>query len=194
MRWFRNKQGEAERELLTIDGELQGGPVALTHADCASLPRADQIEAVDDYAADERGRGVRLHALFVLARPAPEALYLDVRTRSGSGFALFSSEVRELGILVYALDGWPLPESAGGPFRLVLPGFHDERRSIAHVTRLTFALQPVPDARVRRFARPGVRNSSAALYPPAQIAPDPGQPRSGVVPPPTMADDADARG
>jgi 2-dehydropantoate 2-reductase len=42
----------------------------------------------------------------------------------------------DFGILIYELDGTPLPEQKGGPFRLIAPGLGDLCANVKGVNRI----------------------------------------------------------
>ena len=133
---------------LLVTGELSAGELRLSFEDCRAFRDDEQIPDVGAYAHGIRGKGVRLAAILDLARVHPSALFLNIRNRSGTFAAvLFRAEVAELGIVVYELDGAPIPSELGGPFRFVLPGFHDEARDVADVACLELSRRPGLDTR-----------------------------------------------
>src|SRR5205085_12704626 len=60
----------------------------------------------------------------------PEAILVNVRSRSGFVGTLWRREIEPLAIVAYARDGRPLPPELGGPFRLIVPGLRDEARDV----------------------------------------------------------------
>jgi len=56
-------------------------------------------------------------------------------------------QATEYGVLISELDGQPLPESKGGPFRLVTPGLGDLCAHVKGVTRIELTKGPGKDTR-----------------------------------------------
>ena len=55
-------------------------------------------------------------------------------------------------MLVYEIDGQPLPESKGGPFRLVAPGLGDLCANVKGGARIELTKGPGKDTRPSRKA------------------------------------------
>ena len=49
--------------------------------------------------------------------------------------------VREQGLLIYGLEGQPLPVSYGGPLRLIIPGHDDRCANVKGVARVEIVLK-----------------------------------------------------
>jgi DMSO/TMAO reductase YedYZ molybdopterin-dependent catalytic subunit len=148
-----NRRRAARRLALTqgrllVTGRIVGDDISFSPDDCRSLPTEHQIADVGAYASGVRGHGVRLQAIIDRARVYPATMYLNVRDRSGKFAAsLFRRDVEQLAIVVYACEGASLAREQGGPFRLVLPGYHDECRDIPDVAWLAFSDDPGKDTR-----------------------------------------------
>ncbi len=56
-------------------------------------------------------------------------------------------QATEHGILIYQLEGGPIPEPKGGPFRLVTPGLGDLCAHVKGVTRIELTKGPGKDTR-----------------------------------------------
>jgi len=61
--------------------------------------------------------------------------------------SLHLKEASESGILIYKLDGRPLPREEGGPFRLVTPSLGDWGASVKGLARIEFTVGPGKDTR-----------------------------------------------
>jgi 2-dehydropantoate 2-reductase len=61
--------------------------------------------------------------------------------------SLHLKEAAESGILVYKLDGRPLRQQDGGPFRLITPSLGDWCASVKGVTRIEYTVGPGKDTR-----------------------------------------------
>src|SRR5919106_108212 len=59
-----------------------------------------------------------------LADPTPSATYLTLHASADDFHASVPLDtVRQRGLLIYEVDGQPVPLSAGGPFRFYIPDF-----------------------------------------------------------------------
>jgi hypothetical protein len=106
------------------------------------------VSEVAAYAGGAHGRGVRLAAIVACAQVRPWALYLNLETRDEAfAAAVFRKDVEELAIIVYAIGDEVIPRELGGPFRLVIPGYHDECRDLSDVARLEFSRDAGRDTR-----------------------------------------------
>jgi DMSO/TMAO reductase YedYZ molybdopterin-dependent catalytic subunit len=169
---------------LRIEGDLEHGQVALGFDDLAALPAEHQVPDVGVFASGVRGAGVRLAAVIERAAPRPAARYANLSANEGRYRAsLFRAVIAELAIVVYARDGRPIAREEGGPFRLVLPGFHDERRDIGALERIAFEREPGPDERRDPLLEGELPPIAGAFYPPELVEPETSRPRTWIVPP-----------
>ena len=84
-----------------------------------------------------QGQGIRLKALLDVPALAINADHVTVHSGDGKYSACLTlAQALEWGFLVYELDGEPLPESKGGPFRLVTPGLGDLCANVKGVERI----------------------------------------------------------
>jgi DMSO/TMAO reductase YedYZ molybdopterin-dependent catalytic subunit len=106
---------------LSIDGEVEQ-VLALSAGDLAGIDAAFQVPDVSRLAPKRQGRAVRLAGLLALARPKAAANYLTLHSSTDDFHASVPLEsVRDQGLLIYEVDGRPLPVSTGGPFRFYIP-------------------------------------------------------------------------
>jgi DMSO/TMAO reductase YedYZ molybdopterin-dependent catalytic subunit len=131
-----------------VRGKIGAPPFRLTHADCQAFPPDAQVPDVGALAPGKRGRGVKLSAILARARPAAEARFLDIAS-ADPAFAISVplAEVLEHAVVVYALDGAPLPSEKGGPFRLIVPGHADECVNVKALAALELAPRRGRDTR-----------------------------------------------
>ncbi|MBR9801881.1 MAG: molybdopterin-dependent oxidoreductase [Rubinisphaera brasiliensis] len=101
-----------------------GQSALFDHAALCAFPADCQIEDVSRLFPRRKGRGLKLACLIDSLLPAGEAIE-EVTLRSSAddfekriAYDLIAGQA----VLVYELNGQPLPESAGGPFRLLVPG------------------------------------------------------------------------
>jgi DMSO/TMAO reductase YedYZ molybdopterin-dependent catalytic subunit len=139
---------------LTIDGDVHS-PATLSFDDLAALDPAQQIADVSRLDAKRKGDAVKLSALLARVKPKPSARYLTLHASKDDFHASIPlGAVRDRAVLIYRLDGRPLPESAGGPIRFFIPDFAachtaeiDECANVKFVDRLEFSAQPGRDNR-----------------------------------------------
>ncbi|HUY93035.1 MAG TPA: molybdopterin-dependent oxidoreductase [Pirellulales bacterium] len=113
----------SDSTLLRIDGDVER-TLALSFADLAAVDARRQIDDVSRSDPKRRGGAVQLSALLELAGVRPSARYITLHASSDDFHASLPLDaVRERAIVIYRLDGGPLPVSAGGPVRFFIPDF-----------------------------------------------------------------------
>lgn len=122
-------------------------PVSLDRTAIAALPQEHQLE-VSTVMPGMQGRGIRLKGLLDIPALAIEADHVAFHASDGKYSACLTlQQAREHGVLVYELDGAPLPETKGGPFRLVTPGLGDLCANVKGVGRIEITKGPGRDTR-----------------------------------------------
>ncbi len=112
-----------EQTQLRISGDV-ARPVTLSLADLYDLPSAHQVPDVRTLVANRPGTAVRLAGLLELVQPAADVKYLTLHAAADDFHASIPlDQVREKGLLIYALDGEPLSPAKGGPFRFFIPDY-----------------------------------------------------------------------
>jgi 2-dehydropantoate 2-reductase len=140
----REKSGPG---VLRIDGAVIQ-PVALDRAALAQLPAEHHVPDVGAVAPGMKGQGVRVRGLLDLPAAAISADHVTFHSQDGRFAAsLTMQQARDYGILIYELDGEPLPEQKGGPFRLVAPGLGDLCANVKGVVRIELTTGPGKDTR-----------------------------------------------
>jgi len=108
---------------LRITGEVFN-PATLSQADLAALPAAHQVLDVTKLVANRPGTAIRLAGLLEFVQPAGDVKWLTLHAAKDDFHASIPLEqVREKGLLIYALDGQPLSPAKGGPFRFFIPDY-----------------------------------------------------------------------
>jgi len=108
---------------LAVAGEVDA-PIALTFADFAALPAEFQIVDVSRLDPKRKGDAVRLDGLLHRVGARASAAWLTLHaSRDDFHASIPLDAVRERAIVIYRVDGEPLPASAGGPFRFYVPNF-----------------------------------------------------------------------
>jgi 2-dehydropantoate 2-reductase len=122
-------------------------PVSFDRAAIAALPEEHQLD-VSTLMAGMKGRGIRLKGLLDVPTLAIEADHVVFHASDGTYSACLTLEqVRDHGVLIYELDGVPLPDTKGGPFRLITPGLGDLCANVKGVARIEITKGPGRDTR-----------------------------------------------
>ncbi|MEZ6184935.1 MAG: molybdopterin-dependent oxidoreductase [Planctomycetota bacterium] len=124
------KKAEPDRVQL---GGLVAAPRALTFFELSTIPMTQQVPDVRARVPGREGRAVQLGALLDMAQPQAGATHVQVSTADGSFTSSVSLEEARRGLLVYAVDGGPLPAERGGPFRLLIPEGSDRCANVKAV-------------------------------------------------------------
>lgn len=122
-------------------------PISFDHAAIAALPAEHHIN-IATVMPGMKGRGIRLKGLLDVPALAIEADHVVFHAADGKYSACLTlQQAREHGVLVYELDGAPLPDTQGGPFRLVTPGLGDLCANVKGVGRVEITKGPGRDTR-----------------------------------------------
>ena len=122
-------------------------PVSFDRAAIAALPEEHQLD-VSTLMPGMKGRGIRLKGLLDVPALAIEADHVVFHASDGTYSACLTLEqARDHGVLVYELDGVPLPDTKGGPFRLITPGLGDLCANVKGVARIEITKGPGRDTR-----------------------------------------------
>jgi DMSO/TMAO reductase YedYZ molybdopterin-dependent catalytic subunit len=130
---------------LRIVGTGGSPAISLTAADCAAMPESAQVPDVSALVPGKAGRGLRLAAL--LPKSSRAVSYLHVASIDPAFAISLPLAEASNAIVVYSLDGAPLPEKKGGPFRLLVPGHADECVHVKQLASLEFSDRPGRDTR-----------------------------------------------
>ncbi len=129
----REKRGPG---VLRIDGAVVQ-PVSLDREALAALPADHRVEDLSKLMPSMKGKGIRVKGLLEVPALAIGADHVTFHSSDGNYSAsLTLQQAREHGILVYELEGRPLPPEKGGPFRLVTPGLGDLCANVKGVGRI----------------------------------------------------------
>lgn len=129
-------RGKGMDDELAIDGEVIQ-PLMLGRETLRKLPEEVQVPDVSTVVPGMKGRGVRVQGLLNVPALNIGADHVTFHAQDGQFAASLSlEEARVYGILIYEIDGAPLPPKKGGPFRLVTPGLGDLCANVKGVTRL----------------------------------------------------------
>ena len=105
--------------LLSITGEVDH-PLALDWAALAAVqPQVADVSSLDP---KRTGAAITLAGLLKLAQVRPAAKYLGLHSsRDDFHASIPLAAVKNSAVLIYSIDGQPLPLSAGGPIRFLVP-------------------------------------------------------------------------
>ena len=110
-----------QSHVLRVSGQIER-PVDLTLDDLAAIGAAHQVRDVSALDPKRRGGAVRLAGLLDLVKPASDVKYLGLHSSTDDFHASIPLDaIRTSAVLIYTIDGGPLPESAGGPVRFFIP-------------------------------------------------------------------------
>jgi len=131
-------------ELVTSDGARR----LLSQSVLRALPPAQQVADVGLLVPGKQGRAVWLSALLEGSPGSAGARFLNLQSSDPSfSVSLTLEELPRGALVVYELDGEPLPEKKGGPFRLLVPGHADECVHVKSLARIELAASRGRDTR-----------------------------------------------
>jgi 2-dehydropantoate 2-reductase len=133
--------------VLRIDGAVVQ-PVSLDRSAMRLLPAEHQVGDVAQVMPGMKGRAVRVRGLLEVPALVIGADHVTFSSLDGTyAVTLSLQRARDFGLLVYELDGEPLPETKGGPFRLITPGLGDLCANVKGVGRIEVRVGPGRDTR-----------------------------------------------
>jgi 2-dehydropantoate 2-reductase len=145
----REKSGPG---VLRIEGAVVQ-PVILDRESLTKLPAEHQVDDLGIIMPNMNGKAVRVKGILEVPALAIGADHVTFHSQDGQFAAsLTVRQAMDHGVLVYELDGQPLPESKGGPFRLVAPGLGDLCAHVKGVVRIELTKGPGKDTRPSRKA------------------------------------------
>lgn len=122
-------------------------PVSFDRAAIAVLPEEHQMD-VAAVMPGMKGRGIRIQGLLDIPALAIEADHVVFHASDEKYSACLTlQQAREHGVLIYELEGAALPDTKGGPFRLVTPGLGDLCANVKGVARIEITKGPGRDTR-----------------------------------------------
>lgn len=129
-----------------IDGAVVQ-PVSFDRAAIASLPAEHQLD-ISTVMPGMQGQGIRLKGLLDVPALAIDADHVTVHAADETYSACLTlQQAKEFGVLVYGFQGAALPNTKGGPFRLVTPGLGDLCANVKGVARIEITKGPGRDTR-----------------------------------------------
>ncbi len=138
--------------ILRIEGAVVQ-PVTLDRESLTKLPAEHQVSDLGTIMPNMKGKAIRVKGVLEVPALAVGADHVTFHSQDGQFAAsLTVKQAAEYGVLVYELDGQPMPASKGGPFRLVAPGLGDLCANVKGVARIELTKGPGKDTRPSRKA------------------------------------------
>lgn len=115
---------------------------------------AGQVPDVSALAADREGVAVHLASVLDDAGLAPDARFITIHAEGDYSASVPLAAVKDHAILIYGLDGEPLPRDKGGPIRFFIPDVAacqtdevDQCANVKYVERIVLSAEPGQDTR-----------------------------------------------
>lgn len=109
--------------MLTVSGEVAQSRT-LGFQDLAAIDGRHQVVDVSRMVAGRKGDAVTLGGILELVAPKNSAKYLGLHSSTDNFHASIPLEaVKDRALVIYRLEGQPLPTKAGGPVRFFIPDF-----------------------------------------------------------------------
>jgi len=141
------EKGKDGPGIVKIDGAVVQ-PVSLDRQAILQLPDEYQVADVSAVMAGMKGRAIKVKGLLDVPALNIDADHVTFHSLDGTYAATLTlQQARDFGVLVYELDGEPLPDGKGGPFRLVTPGLGDLCANVKGVGRIEVTKGPGRDTR-----------------------------------------------
>jgi 2-dehydropantoate 2-reductase len=133
--------------IVAIDGAVVQ-PVSLDRTAMQQLPGEHQVEDVSRKMPSLRGRAITVKGLLDIPALHVDADHVTFHSADGQYAATLTlAQAKEFGLLLYELDGEPLPDGKGGPFRLITPGLGDLCANVKAVSRIEVRMCAGKDTR-----------------------------------------------
>lgn len=128
-------------------------PVTLDREALGKLPAEHQVSDLGTIIPNMKGKAIRVKGILEVPALAIGADHVTFHSQDGQFAASLTVEqAKDYGVLVYELNGEPMPEAKGGPFRLVAPGLGDLCANVKGVARIELTKGPGKDTRPSRKA------------------------------------------
>jgi 2-dehydropantoate 2-reductase len=105
---------------IVIDGATRQAR-SFTREELAIFPDEARIADVSSVVPGRQGEAVRLACLLDTSPRDETATHVTLHSADGFSASIPLADVRETGLILFQLNGQELPDSAGGPFRFLIP-------------------------------------------------------------------------
>jgi DMSO/TMAO reductase YedYZ molybdopterin-dependent catalytic subunit len=134
--------------MLKVEGEVKHAR-QLRFEDFSAIAERHQVVDVSRIVPERKGDAVKLAGILELVEPKAGAKYLGLHSAKDDFHASIPlSAVSERALVIYRLDGQPLPEKSGGPVRFFIPDFAachtdeiDECANVKFVDRIELTVE-----------------------------------------------------
>ncbi|MGD9725154.1 MAG: 2-dehydropantoate 2-reductase [Nitrospiraceae bacterium] len=123
-------------DIVRIDGDVVQ-PLTLDRRALVQLPEEHRVDDVGAVAPGMTGRAVTVKGLLEIPALGIDADHVTIHSQDGRYAATLTLEqARRHGLLLYEMEGKPIPDSKGGPFRFIAPGLGDLCAHVKGVGRI----------------------------------------------------------
>lgn len=133
--------------IVRIDGAVVQ-PVSLDDVALQQLPAEHHVMDISTVMPGMIGRAIKVKGLLDIPALATNADHVTFHSLDGKYAATLTlQQARDFGLLLYELNGEPLPDGKGGPFRLITPGLGDLCANVKGVGRIEVRVGSGKDTR-----------------------------------------------
>ncbi|MFO0707271.1 MAG: 2-dehydropantoate 2-reductase [Nitrospira sp.] len=133
--------------IVRIDGTVVQ-PVALDRDALRQLPAEHHVEDIGTVMPGMAGKAIRVKGLLDVPALEINADHVTFHSLDGKYAATLTlKQACDFGLLLYELNGQPLPDGKGGPYRLVTPGLGDLCANVKGVGRIEVRIGNGKDTR-----------------------------------------------
>jgi len=133
--------------IVRIEGDVVQ-PVSMDRAAMRQLPAEYQVEDIGKVMPSMKGRAITVKGLLDVPALGIQADHVTFHSSDGKYAATLTlQQAIDFGLLLYEVDGEPLPDGKGGPFRLVTPGLGDLCANVKGVGRIEVRVGSGKDTR-----------------------------------------------
>ncbi|HSN03346.1 MAG TPA: 2-dehydropantoate 2-reductase [Nitrospira sp.] len=133
--------------VVRIDGAVVQ-PVSFDRAAMQQLPGEYHVQDVSTVMPGMMGKAIKVKGLLDVPALGIKADHVTFHSLDGKYAATLTlQQARDFGLLLYELNGEPLPEGRGGPYRLITPGMGDLCANVKGVGRIEVRVGSGKDTR-----------------------------------------------
>ena len=133
--------------VVRIDGAVVQ-PVSFDRAAMQQLPGECHVQDVSTVMPGMMGKAIKVKGLLDVPALGIKADHVTFHSLDGKYAATLTlQQARDFGLLLYELNGEPLPEGRGGPYRLITPGMGDLCANVKGVGRIEVRVGSGKDTR-----------------------------------------------
>ena len=134
-------------DIVRIDGAVVQ-PVSLDRMAIRQLPSEHHVADVNRIMPSMKGAAITVKGLLEVPALGIHADHVTFHSSDGRYAATLTlQQAKDFGLLLYEIDGEPLPEGKGGPFRLITPGLGDLCANVKGVGRIEVRIGTGKDTR-----------------------------------------------